>query len=58
MEYTNQEDMREKLHAEDKQSVCQFCAKIYDQIDEPKEVKESGEFICPLCWDEIEDKNK
>ena len=50
----DQEEARELLGASEYESVCQCCEKLYDRREEPKEVKESGEFICPECWEEQE----
>jgi len=33
-----------------KKVKCEACGQIYDYIDEPREVKEGGTYICPDCW--------
>ena len=32
--------------------ICECCGQEYDYSDEPKEVKEGGNNICPNCWNE------
>jgi len=32
--------------------VCESCSVEYDMRDEDKEVKEGGNYICPMCWNE------
>lgn len=32
--------------------TCKSCGQQYDYIDEPAEVKQGGDSICPTCWKE------
>lgn len=43
-----------KTKLKDYQSICSLCGEVYDRQDDSKEIAESGEYICPQCWNEEE----